>query len=234
MVIIKAAVVENETIFISQIRKALEEWKEEAEVMCRIDLDVFERGEDLLCAAMGEYHIIFMDISLGGRLNGVETAEAIRKQGFDTPLAFLTSYKEYALTGYKVGAIDYIIKPVTRDQVAWCMKQVLKSASGGSFLFKNYEGMTKIPYDEIMYFQSVSHYIEIVTKNGEYRQLMPLKKLIGLLPLQFIQCHRTIVINICKVKRVGNRDVMMADGALLPVSRTYLEAVRDAYIAQFT
>lgn len=234
MVVIKVAVIENETIYVEQIKNALKKWESEANAMCRIIMDVFKRGEDFLCAKIGEYHMIFMDISLEGRMNGVETAAAIRLKGFDTPLAFLTVYKEYALSGYKVGAIDYIIKPVTASQVDWCMKRILRSASEGSFILKGHDGISKIPYDEILYFQSISHYIEIVTEKHSHRQLLPLKKLKELLPLQFVQCHRTIVINIRKVKRIGNKEVIMGDGTVLPVSRTYLDAVRRAYVARFS
>lgn len=234
MIVIKVAVVEDEAVYVGQMKDALKKWGEDSKVMCQISVDVFNQGEEILRSSIEEYHIIFMDISLDGRLNGVETAEAIRKKGFDTPLAFLTAYKEYALTGYKVGAIDYIIKPVSSEQVDWCMKRILSSASGGSFILKDYDGITKIPYNDIFYFQSVSHYIEIVTKYGNYKQLLPLKKLRELLPFQFVQCHRTIVINIWKVKRVGSKDVIMADGTVLPVSRTYLEEVRKAYVNQYS
>lgn len=234
MIVLKAAVVEDEVTCLEQITYALKAWEKQSEFNGRLEVVSFKSGEEFLDTAIEEYRIIFMDIELEGSLSGVEAAKKLREMGHDTPLVFLTAYKDYALTGYKVGAIDYILKPVTAEAVGECMKRVFQSASGGCFLIRDKDSMVKIPYDKILYFESFDHYIEIITDQGRCRQIITLKKLKGILPIQFVQCHRTLLINIRRLERIDGRNATMANGVSLPISRTYLEQVRLAYIRQFT
>ena len=74
-------------------------------------VDGFESGEYFLASYRPVYDVVFMDIMLPGE-NGMKTAEALRKMDSEVALIFVTDMRQYALQGYKVGALDYFIKPV--------------------------------------------------------------------------------------------------------------------------
>lgn len=231
MIMINVAIVENEEEYVDSIKRLLDMCKKAAGYTWETVLWAFKTGEDFLKTDIEKYHIVFMDIDLDGDMDGMEAAQVLRKRGCTVPLAFLTSFNQYVFTGYKVGAIDYIMKPIKMDQLQWCMKRVFDMKSQGAFICKTRDGIMQIPYNKILYFQSSFHYIEIFTVDKKkYQQLLSLKKLRDALPIQFIQCHRTILVNAWKIECINGRELKLTDGTLLPISNTYLDEVRNVFM----
>lgn len=231
MIIINVAIVENNDEYVAELRELLEECRRLSGYTWDIALRPFKTGEEFLKTETAGYHIVFMDIDLDGAIDGIETARILRKRGCNIPLAFLTSFNQYVFTGYKVNAIDYILKPIRIEQLQWCMERVFEMKSQGSFICKTRDGIMQIPYDQILYFQSSFHYIEIFAEDKKkYQQLLALKKLREALPLQFIQCHRTILVNAWKIDCINGKEIKLTDGTRLPVSNTYLDVVRNVFM----
>lgn len=230
MIIIQVAVVENEAECARQTEEMIHRWKREQDVYCELKVDFFSNGEDFIKSKTDEYHIAFLDIQLDGKLNGIETAQLLRQSGCDVPLVFLTSYSQYVFTGYEVRALNYIVKPVEFERVAWCMNRIFELEFQGYYIFKEKDNLHKLSYNKILYFQSSLHYIDIFTKKNAFRQKMSFKKLQMFLPPQFVQCHRTVIVNILKIDYINGREIMMVDGTYLPISSTYLELVRNMYL----
>ena len=234
MITMKIAIVENEEIYITQIKEMLDRWKEEKKANCKIEINNFRSGEDFLKTDVDGYQIVFMDIQLDGKLNGIKTAHAIRNRKCEIPLVFLTSYSQYVFTGYEVRALYYIVKPVEYKKIVWCMDKVYEMEFQGAYIFKEKEILNKISYKDILYFQSSLHYMDIYTQKQVYRQKISLKKLKTLLPPQFVSCHRTVVVNVLKIDYINGKELRMTDGALLPISNTYLEDIRNAFLSLTT
>lgn len=230
MIIIQVAIVENEAECARQTEEMLHRWKCAQDIHCELKIDIFTSGEEFMKSKPDEYHIAFLDIQLDGEFNGIETAHQLRKNGCEIPIVFLTSYSQYVFTGYEVSALNYIVKPVSFERVAWCMNRIFKLEFQGYYIFKERDNLHKIPYNKILYFQSSLHYIEIFTKKKSYRQKMSFKKLQMLLPPQFVQCHRTVIVNILRINCISGREIRMIDETLLPISNTYLELVRNMYM----
>ena len=88
------------------------------------DLSFYDSGEDFLTryrpkACDG----LFLDILLGG-LSGIEVARRVREREPRLPIIFTTAERDYAVEGFAVHATDYLMKPVTRDRVAWCLDRL--------------------------------------------------------------------------------------------------------------
>lgn len=137
---------------------------------------------------------------------------------------------EYALDGYKVYALNYLLKPVVLSEVEFCMDTVCQKLKKNYYLLHNQNSFIKIPYSNIIYFSSAKHYVDIVSTGQIYRQRIAFKEVLPTLPSNFMQCHRTTIINIQHVNSVDGNNITMSNKNILPVSKTYVEQIRFAFI----
>lgn len=170
--------------------------------------------------------ILFLDIEIGTQ-NGLSVARLLRENGYQGCIIFLTAYKEYVFEGYKVNASDYILKPITLERLDEVMHSFYDTLKGNCYSFKSGSIITQIPYSEIIYFSSYKHYIEIHTTHSVYQHLANLKSLLPMLPHQFVQCHRTAIVNLLHIRKMTNVELTMTDNCKIPISRTYLSVVQQ-------
>ena len=114
------------------------------------------------------------------------------------------------------------------------MQYVTRRLSASCFICRHYGDMTRVLYKDILYFTSSNQYTEIHTAGSVYRQAEPLKRVAARLPIQFIQCHRTAVVNIDHVEKLAGSTVYLDSGETLPVSKTYLDSVRALFLKALT
>ena len=89
----------------------------------------------------------------------------------------------------------------------------------------------KLKYTDILYMTSSGHYVEIQTSGNERKTTRDtLKNIIQSLPPTFVQCHRTIIINLCYLDKIENNSAFLSNGDILPISRNFLKSVK----AEFT
>ena len=105
---------------ITLIQKNFENHGEIADFTC------YESGEVFLAAFHpGLFNAVFMDIMLAKNgLNGIETAEKLRSVAARIPLIFVSNERDYSLEGYRVHPLDYLLKPVEEDTLAWCLDEI--------------------------------------------------------------------------------------------------------------
>lgn len=173
--------------------------------------------------------ILFLDIEIGEQ-NGISIAHLLRNNGYQGCIIFLTAYKEYVFEGYKVNATDYLLKPISLEQLNEAMNRFYHTLKSNCYSFQSGSKTTQIPYAEIIYFSSYKHYVEIQTSCSTYQQLINLKSLLTSLPPQFVQCHRTTIINLMHIRSLTNAELTMTNGRKLPVSRTYLPMVQSKFM----
>lgn len=220
---IKIGIVENERKYIDLLVEFLYKWANEN--LCSIQFETFANGEDILNRSVFDYHVLFVDIQLGG-INGVEVAKALRHKSYSGEIVFITVYHEYVFDGYEVQALNYIMKPIPYDKLKNCMDVVKKVFHNEYYILQNRDLIEKISYRDIIYISSARHYMELITQTSSYRHLISIKDMMKHLPSQFIQCHRTLIINIYYVQKLEGHNVIMRNKANLPVSNTYLQNVR--------
>ena len=173
--------------------------------------------------------VLFLDIEIGEK-NGISVAHLLRNNGYQGCIIFLTSYKEYVFEGYKVNATDYLLKPLLFEQLQDVMNRFFHTLKTNCYSFQNGSKTTQIPYAEIIFFSSYKHYVEIHTLHSTYQQLINLKSLVPILPQQFVQCHRTTIINLMHIRSLTNTELIMTNSRKLPVSRTFLPTVQSKFI----
>lgn len=176
----------------------------------------------------GEVDLLFLDIEMKG-LGGMDTARQIRKFDENIMIVFLTGYADYVFDGYSVGALDYIMKPVTVQRLVELLHRVrakLEQEENQAFTFKNADGTWRFPLRDILYFSSDRRKVTLVMKNGKYTFYAKLNDIEERLDGQFVRIHQRYLVNPDLVDYLGSGSVTVG-GEELPCSRKHREeAVR--------
>ena len=107
---IRIALVEDDPAYAEQLLSYLKEYEKESKE--RISVQTFSDGEDIVTEYRADYDIILMDVEMKF-MDGMSAAEKIRKMDTEVVIIFITNMPQYAIQGYKVNALDYILKPIS-------------------------------------------------------------------------------------------------------------------------
>lgn len=177
----------------------------------------------------GEIDLLFLDVEMPG-LNGMETAERIRKFDKNMILVFVTGYTDYVFDGYRVGALDYVIKPAGKERLYEIMKRVREQLFlqlKENFVFQNIDGTYRFSYEEILYFYSERRQVTVVTERGDFTFYGKLGEVENQTGGEFVRIHQRYLVNGKKVSHIGNASLLIGEGeneTELPISRGLREA----------
>lgn len=169
--------------------------------------------------------LIFLDIQMP-ELKGTDFAELIQKTGVQ--IIFTTAYSEYALQGFELSALDYLVKPITFKRFLNAVEKLPKknNEQDGKLTIKSGYDLHKISYDAIIYIESDSEYVNYHLENG--KKIMAnqsLSKLVISLPSSFLRVHRTYIVNKERVTSLKGRELLLGD-IEIPVSDSYYTMVK--------
>lgn len=227
---IRVAIVEDEAAYIDTLKGYLKRFEEEQQVSFQIS--VFFDGLDIVSDYRADYDIILLDIQLK-HLDGMKTAERIRSLDEDVAFIFITSTVQFAVQGYLVDALGYVVKPVPYLAFSQIMKKAVRTVSRRQTkTYLNIEvegGNLRLDISQICYIESQRHHIMIHTEKGHYLTAGPMKKMETLLSDKgFAKCHNAYLINLRHVTGILQNNVLLSDGLELSISRTYKKAFMDA------
>lgn len=195
----------------------------------------FLSGEAFLDAAKpGEFSVVFLDILMGG-MDGLETARRFRETDPSALLVFVTTEAGYAVDGYDVDAAAFLIKPPSPQRFAHVMNRLERRLVTDVMIpFKTYTAACEIPAGTILYAEIRDHSLRLHTDGPDYSPYLTMQELRALLPEdgRFLECHRGILINLDRVRRIEDTAVVMENGDSLPVSRRKRQELVDAYAAR--
>ena len=189
---------------------------------------------------------IFCDINMPD-LNGMDFVKAL----VSPPLiVFTTAYSEYAVEGFKVNAVDYLLKPfgmqdfqraANRVLERWEMKSPssfhvpLSSPKEETLYLKTDYRVVKVTVDDIRYIEGMSEYLKVWVE-GEAKPiitLLAMKKLEERLPAHFMRIHRSYIVNLNKIQEVNKNRVILDAQTNLPVGDLYKEAFQNYLQSRF-
>lgn len=182
--------------------------------------------------------VIFLDIQMP-EVNGMEFARFLDK---DTRIIFTTAFSEYALDGYKVNALDYLLKPFSYSDFLSASKKAyewfeMKTASeakseseaSGIFVRSDYK-LVHILFDDILLIEGLKDYIKIFTEKETkpILTLMSMKSMEEELPTgRFIRVHRSYIVNRDKIARVEKNRIIIGKHEI-PIGETYRKSFMEA------
>lgn len=138
------------------------------EIQEEIDIKEYQSGDALVEEAKEEYlkmDLLFLDIHMPGN-DGIETARALRRNGWRIPIVFLSEYPEYAVESYEVQAAGYLVKPYSEDQLKETIERIFKIHLKKRIPVKS-KRQQRYPYvDDIVYVESDKHQVIVHLVDG--------------------------------------------------------------------
>lgn len=213
------AIVEDEAEFSVQLQEYLKKYQEEYDV--RFKISIFADGADILEGYQQLYDIILLDIEMP-KVNGMDAAEQIRKMDSDVTLMFITNMASYAIRGYEVGALDFVMKPINYYTFSMKLTRVLKRTKQKELqqiLLTLPDGVKKFGLNQIYYVEVQNRMLHYHTEEGEYvvRGTMQSVEQM-LLPYPFAKCNHWYIVNLKHVSEV-RKNTAIVGGHELEVSR---------------
>lgn len=183
----------------------------------------FTDGIDLVDEYRAQFDIILLDIQMK-HLDGMVAAEKIRKVDADVVIIFITSTVRYAVQGYAVDALGYVLKPVPYLQFEQLFdKAISRVMTKKQKLYIRVsvdERQLKLDCDNIYYIESQRNNVCIHCADEDYVTAGPLKKFEEMLGGHgFSKCHNAYIVNLSYVEGVRKEEVLLTNGTVLPISR---------------
>jgi len=181
--------------------------------------------------------ILFLDIQMP-EITGISLLKTLQQKPF---VILTTAYSQYALEGYELDVVDYLLKPITFERFLRAVDKVNQRVAVAakpetentvtdtrSFVFvKDGTKLVKIHLDDILYIEGLKDYVTIHTKEKKVVTLQRLKALEDQLPLnQFIRIHHSYIIAVDAIETIFKNEIQIGK-ALLPISESYRKSFRE-------
>ncbi len=219
------AIVEDEIEWQNTLKNYLETFLGQKNVS--FQTSVFKDGEEFLSSyERGSFGLVFMDIEFGkDKANGMETSKKLREIDDEVVLIFVTNLAKFAIDGYSVDALDFIVKPLSYDPFRMKMERAYKIISSRmrerNVLIPVENGSKKILAKDVYYVEISNHDLFYHTKDDEYKVRSSLKAAMELLDgLSFAQCNSCYLVNLEYVERIEKDSVILNNGNNLKMPRT--------------
>ena len=180
--------------------------------------------------------LLFLDIQMP-ELSGVEFAKILPK---DTRVIFTTAFPQYAVEGYKVNALDYVLKPISYEDFLKSTDKALEWFSiiqrqdayrRDRFMFvKTDYKLQRVNLDDILFIEGLKDYVRFYLKDGEkVMSLMSMKKLEEYLPRpEFLRTHRSYIVHMTETPLVDRFRIVFGEN-YIPVSENYKDDVQNYF-----
>ena len=228
---IKIAIVEDEQVYIDQLTSYMEKFK--AESGNDISIEIFRDGDEIVEKYSADYDIILMDIEMQF-MDGMTAAEKIREMDTEVIIMFITNMTQYAIRGYEVDALDYMVKPVEYFSFSQKLLRAIGKLgkSEGHYITVPVEGgMQKICVEDIYFIESFGHKIVYRTKAGEFESRGTMKDLEDALKgYGFYRSAKSYLVNLKYVDGMKNGSCII-NGAELQVSRQKRKEFMEALLS---
>ena len=225
------AIVEDEEQFRSQLTEYLTQYQKENHL--EIKITVFSDGAEILEDYQQEYDVILLDIEMP-KVNGMDAAKQIRLKDENVVLMFITNMASYAIYGYEVGALDFVMKPITYYTFSMKLTRALKRAKiqdQKAVLLTLPDGVKKLELSEIYFVEGQSRMLYYHTIDGDYivkGTMQSAEQSLAQYP--FVKCNHWYLVNLMHVKEV-QKNVAIVGPFELEISRrnktTFLKALTE-------
>lgn len=221
---IKIAVVEDERMYVDQITEYLRRYEEEyAE---ELKVTVYRDGDGITAEYKAQFDIIFMDIQMKF-VDGMTAAEEIRKMDSEVIIIFITNMSQYAIRGYEVNALDYVLKPVTYFAFSQKLGKAItrmKKRNAAHITVAVKGGIRRLEVADIYYVESQGHTLIYHTKEGEIITGGTMKSAEEeLIRLNFSRGNKCYLINLQHVEGIKDKCAVVK-GESLQLSRSGLKS----------
>ena len=229
----KIAICEDNAVHAELLSAAIQRWADHKGVQIRIC--AYQSAAEFLYhwPREGPYGLTFLDIQMGA-MDGLELARVIRKQDEAMQLVFVTGLEQHIAEGYDFDALKYLVKPVNEAELAKTLDRAFNRNPNRRYeavLIPIENGMQRIYWEDIYYFENDRHYVTAHTALGDFRYKKKFADLVSeLAEPNFCRCHQSFLVNVHYVGRFQRDCVQVENGDTLPVSRTGWAKLNDCFV----
>jgi DNA-binding LytR/AlgR family response regulator len=176
--------------------------------------------------------LLFIDINMPD-ISGIDLVRSLQERPL---IIFTTAHKQFAIEGFELDAVDYLLKPISIDRFTRAVHKAIdyykykntpaREDNDCLFVHSEYK-LVKIQLAEIEYIESLEDYIKIhIAGTKPVLTLMSMKKVLEKLPAdKFQRIHRSYIVSVSKVKSIQNRKVQLSGVVELPISDSYVNFI---------
>lgn len=218
-------------------RKGLREYIADVDFLILAgDFDNPLKATELL--SRGEVQLLFLDIQMP-KITGLDFFKTLQHA---PPVIFTTAFPQYALDGFELNALDYLVKPISFDRF---LKAVMRakefyevrqkniaeaspgSGSPGYFFIKADNKLVKILFEDILFIEALQNYVVVHTKEKKYITYLTFKSVEDYLPAtQFIKTHKSYIVAAARIDSIEGNDIRLSNHHI-PISRNLKDEVME-------
>lgn len=226
---IRIAVVDDDSISCQRLVDYLQRYEQEKKEQFKVS--VFEEGKEFADNYSPIYDIILLDIQMKP-MDGVEVARCVRSRDDSVVIVFITSAPQYAINGYEVGALSYLLKPLPWFAFSQELERSIAQVRGRverSILVNEGTKARRVPLNDIVFVESVRHSSVMHTLSDRLTITATLKDLEAqLTDHDFFRSNSCYLVNLAHVVGMESQDCIMSTGERLRVSRPRKKAFMTA------
>ncbi len=216
----RIAVVEDEQQYRDEVCQYIEQYATEHQL--NFDVTTYTDGQEIVDDAQKYYDIIFFDIEMT-QLNGMDAAKVIRERDANVVMVFITNMAQYAIEGYEVGALDFVLKPIDyygfSFRLARALGRVQKKQGNLEFAINTPGGIKKLNSNDIYYIEIENRFLVYHTAEGDFSQRGTLQSAEEMFQnYHFVKCNHWYLVNLKYVTEIEENIVHVA-GSRLEISR---------------
>jgi DNA-binding LytR/AlgR family response regulator len=226
----RIGIVDDEAEMREQLASYVKQFSKESEI--EMDLALFENADKLLADYRMIYDIIIFDIDMPGT-SGMDAAKRIRTVDERVTIVFVTNFAQYAINGYEVSAVDYIIKPIGYYDFSMKFhRAVSKAAQQQEHIIRinTQDGIRRLRISAVCYVEVLAHYLFFHTQKNSYKvrgNMAEIEQEIG--KFNFVRTHRSYLVNMKYVEKMTYNEIIVA-GNPLPLGGSYKDNVKMEYL----
>lgn len=216
----RIAVVEDEQQYRDEVCQYIEQYTTEHQL--KFDVTTYTDGQEIVDDVQKHYDIIFFDIEMT-QLNGMDAAKVIRERDVNVVMVFITNMAQYAIEGYEVGALDFVLKPIDyygfSFRLARALGRVQKKQGNLEFAINTPGGIKKLNSNDIYYIEIENRFLVYHTAEGDFSQRGTLQSAEEMFQnYHFVKCNHWYLVNLKYVTEIEENIVHVA-GSRLEISR---------------
>lgn len=235
---LRVAICDDDEVLLKDLDREVGLWAKEGQLAYTVEL--FTTGDAFLFAweERKDIEILLLDIEMPG-MDGMELAKRLRQKGERISIIFVTGNPDFALEGYDLEAVSYLVKPVKRERLRAALDRAVRLAGSREALLVSVSAgeVEKVYVSDLCFLESMDHETVLYTRNGGSivckEPLRQLEQELTGKQEAFFRLHRSYLINLGFVERITRKDVQMENGKLIPIARGKREELNRAYMRYF-